>query len=82
MRIVLALSPKVGAGCGSAARPDLCGGRRVTGVETQTASIERSQVPSVASWLLDCTGQHEGASPASGLGRPEIDADGAKRTRP
>ena len=31
-----ALSPKVGAGCGSAARPDLCGGRRATGVPTAT----------------------------------------------
>ncbi len=31
-----ASSPKVGAGCGSAARPDLCGGRRTTGVPTAT----------------------------------------------
>ncbi len=31
-----ASSPKVGAGCGNPARPDLCGGRRVTGVPTAT----------------------------------------------
>ncbi len=32
-----ALLPEVGALCGSSARRDLCGGRRVTGVPTATA---------------------------------------------
>jgi hypothetical protein len=34
----LAYPPKVGAGCGNAARPDLCGGRRATGVPAATNS--------------------------------------------
>jgi hypothetical protein len=33
------------------------------------------------STVANCTRQHAGASPASGLGRPEINTDGAKRTR-
>jgi hypothetical protein len=46
----LAFGPKVGAGCGNAARPDLCGGRRAIGVPTATNSLcgaERSQQPAL-----------------------------------
>ena len=37
-----ASTPEAGAGCGSAASPDLCGGRRATGVPTATACQPRS----------------------------------------
>jgi hypothetical protein len=37
-RTLLRDSPKIGAVCGKAARTDLCGGRRATGVPTATTS--------------------------------------------
>jgi hypothetical protein len=50
-----ALSPEVGAQCGSSARWDLCGGRRATGVPTATRRCAPPLMPSVrqasrASW--------------------------------
>ena len=44
-----ASSPKAGAGCGNAARPDLCRGLRVTVIPTATghASCARRSVPSL-----------------------------------
>ena len=38
MNLVCALRPEAGALCGSSARRDLCGGRRVTGGPTATKS--------------------------------------------
>jgi len=38
-RCVMPSRPEAGAGCGSAARPDLCGGRRATGVPTATLGL-------------------------------------------
>ena len=47
-----ALVPEVGALCGSAARRDLCGGRRVTGVPTATSRGDSSARPSKRQWFL------------------------------
>ena len=41
MNLVCALRPEAGALCGSSARRDLCGGRRVTGGPTATRSDSR-----------------------------------------
>ena len=38
MNLVCALRPEAGALCGSSARRDLCGGRRVTGGPTATGT--------------------------------------------
>jgi hypothetical protein len=42
---------------------------------------QRRPLQLVVGWLLDRARQHADAFPASGLGRPEINANGAKRTR-
>ena len=46
-----ASSPEAGARCGSAARRDLCGGRRVTDVPTATVYVNNSSFPNeVTKW--------------------------------
>jgi len=45
IRQVVAVSPKVGAVCGKAARTDLCGGREVTRVPTAKPNTP---------WQTDC----------------------------